>query len=210
MIIRRFSSLVLAIVLFALAGCSTTSASQQAETNYTKYVTAMQAVSVAEREAEKAQHLAAQQRIGSLYDLAAKSTDASIRQSAFTALLLSGQNAPAQAAPRSVVQLAPPPPPVNEALEWAKVLANPITTVGLGWLNYKLGVVQSDNSTKTELNRWDVMKDMNRVGVENAGKVVYPVVVHGAGTTVTAPEPGSSTSVPAEPVVTTTPTTTTP
>lgn len=191
--LRRLTMAATLAMSTMLAACNTAPIEKQSE--YNAYITAVSGVNKAQAEADAAKHLAEQERLRSLYQLSYQSPDANTRASAFTALLLSGQGGVSNR-PQSVIQIAPPAPPVNTALEWAKVLVNPLTTIGTGVLNYRLGVVQSDNSTATELNRWDTIKEMNRVGVEGAGKVVSPAIVTGVEQTVTPAASVGGTTTP--------------
>jgi len=70
-------------------------------------------------------------------------------------------------------------PPVNEALEWARVLS-PLAGQGLqGLFSYALGVRQSDNAVKTEGIRYGAMSNIAGAGIEAAGKVtqIKPCIV---------------------------------
>lgn len=149
-----------------------------ANTNYASYATATQEAIKAKREVDVARYNTEQARIRSLRELA-DSKDPRVSGGALAGLLLSATHGEAPAA-NTQIQLAPPQ---NEALEWARVLANPVATFGMGFLNYKLGVVQSNNSTKLEIKKWDSMTDVSKTGIDAASKppaepfVVEPMVV---------------------------------
>jgi hypothetical protein len=163
--VKRTSILLAALASLALTGCAT---------NYDAYAKAQESIVKAQSDAETAR-LVALARI-------AETGDASARLAAVMTLAFTGNRG-------GVTQMAAPQ---NMALEWAKVLVNPLVNIwGITETN-RTTRHASDNSVASQAITFGALENIAVKGMDEAGKVVFPPVY-------TVPM-GSAPAAPAEPV----------
>jgi hypothetical protein len=137
---------IAAVLALTLTGCQTT--------GYTDYANAMARVA-------EAQASVAREQAQAMERLASFGADPTTRTVAVLMLAMGAQNS------QQKVHVAPP---INESLEWARVLVPSLSMLTMGYFGYRLGVHQSDNNADVSIAGYNAMNGIANSGFATVGQ----------------------------------------
>ena len=141
--------LVLFVLTLLLTGCASTK-------EYASYLAAQQAMAVQQAEAAKARYAAIARGMETGGDVA--------KAVGMMALTMSQTTMPSVA-----------PPPESDALKWASILVPSATNLGMGYLTYRAGMVNSNNQRDVAIATNAAFASMG-ASIATAGTAGYPFV----------------------------------